>query len=74
MIRVEFIRALAQKEARDSRRYGVMEIAERVGVSRQTINLWMGQELQTVNLDTLDKMCAFLGCTPGELLEYVPES
>lgn len=73
MIRVNFIKSLAEKEARDSRRYLVMEIAEQVGVSRQTINLWMSGRLHTVNLDTLDKVCAFLGCTPGDLLEYVPD-
>jgi putative transcriptional regulator len=57
---------------RDITKIGVM--AERAGLNPKTISsLWNNNTLR-VDLSTLDALCEVLHCTPGDLLEYVPET
>lgn len=49
------------------------EMAERAGLSPQTVSgLWNNNTLR-VDLSTLNALCEALHCTPGDLLEYLPE-
>jgi putative transcriptional regulator len=49
------------------------EIAEFVGVSKQAVHLWLKDNAKSVRLDTLDKLCEFFNCEPGDLLVRVPD-
>lgn len=50
------------------------ELAEKAGLSPQTVSgLWNNNTLR-VDLATLDALCEVLHCTPGDLLEYLPET
>ena len=50
------------------------EMAEKAGLSSQTISgLWNNNTLR-VDLTTLNALCRTLQCQPGDLLEYVPDS
>lgn len=56
----------------DITKIGVM--AERAGLNFKTISaLWHNKTLR-VDLSTLNALCEALNCTPGDLLEYVPEA
>ena len=57
---------------RDITKIGVM--AERARLSPKTVSaLWNNHTLR-VDLSTLNALCEALNCTPGDLLEYVPEA
>lgn len=46
-------------------------LANRAGISSATMARLNSNKY--VSLEVLDKLCAVLGCQPGDLLEYVPE-
>lgn len=49
------------------------EMAEHAGLNFKTVSsLWNNNTLR-VDLSTLNALCEALNCTPGDLLEYVPE-
>jgi putative transcriptional regulator len=50
------------------------ELAERVGITEQNLSLLKSGKVKGVRFATLDAICRHLGCQPGDLLEYVPES
>jgi putative transcriptional regulator len=57
---------------RDITKIGVM--AERAGLNFKTVSgLWNNNVLR-IDLSTLNALCEALHCTPGDLLEYVPEA
>lgn len=57
---------------RDITKIGVM--AERAGLNIKTVSaLWNNNALR-IDLSTLNALCEALNCTPGDLLEYVPET
>jgi putative transcriptional regulator len=50
------------------------EMAERARLSPQTVSgIWNNNALR-IDLATLNALCEALHCTPGDLLEYVPEA
>jgi putative transcriptional regulator len=48
------------------------ELAEHVGITEQNISLLKSGKVRGVRFDTLARICAVLGCQPGDLLEYRP--
>lgn len=57
---------------RDILRIGVM--AERAGLSAQTVSGLWNNNVVRIDLSTLEALCEALNCTPGDLLEYTPET
>lgn len=49
------------------------ELAERVGVTVQTVSRPKTGKARAVRIDQLDAVCRELGCQPGDLLEYAPD-
>ena len=50
------------------------EMAARAGLSPQTVSgIWNNNALR-IDLSTLNALCEAVHCTPGDLLEYVPEA
>ena len=49
------------------------ELAEFVGITEQNISLIKTGRVKGMRFNTLEKMCEFLECQPGDLLEYVPD-
>ena len=54
------------------RKLKVAEVARATGLYRGTISLLYDETASKVDLETIDRLCAFLGVTVGELLEQVP--
>jgi putative transcriptional regulator len=50
------------------------DLAEHVGITEANMSLLKQGKVKGVRFDTLEKICAYLNCQPGELLLYEPES
>ena len=49
------------------------ELAEHVGITEANMSLLKQGKVKGVRFDTLEKICAFLDCQPGDILMFVPE-
>ena len=49
------------------------DLAEQVGITEQNISLLKSGKVKGVRFDTLEKICAALGCQPGDILEFRPD-
>lgn len=59
---------LAEKELRDGRKYTYRDIEEITKVDKNTIGLWVNGKIQRFDATTLDHLCKFLECKPGDLI------
>lgn len=50
------------------------DLAEAIGLSETNLSLLKQGHVKGVRFATLDAICRALDCTPGDLLEYRPES
>jgi len=50
------------------------ELAEHVGITEANLSLLKQGKVKGVRFETLEKICIFLDCQPGDLLVFVPES
>lgn len=48
-------------------------LAEYVGITEANLSLFKSGKVKGVRFETLEKICAYLNCQPGDLLQYVPE-
>ena len=46
------------------------ELAEYVGITEANLSLLKQGKVKGVRFDTLEKICEFLRCEPGDLLKY----
>jgi putative transcriptional regulator len=49
-------------------------IAELVGISESTLTGITSNRTKRTDYETLQKLCRFFNCTPGDILEYIPEN
>ncbi|BCD96107.1 helix-turn-helix domain-containing protein [Marinagarivorans cellulosilyticus] len=49
------------------------ELAEYVGITEQNISVFKSGKARGVRFSTLEKMCEFLQCQPGDLITFEPE-
>ena len=50
------------------------ELAEHVGITEANLSLLKQGKVKGVRFDTLEKICEYLRCQPGDLLRYDPGS
>ncbi|KRA75072.1 hypothetical protein ASD89_09895 [Caulobacter sp. Root656] len=48
-------------------------LARAIGVTEANLSLLKSGKVKGMKFDTLEAICAFLHCQPGDLLEYAPE-
>jgi putative transcriptional regulator len=46
------------------------DLAESVGITEQNLSLIKTGKVKGLRLSTLDAICKFLDCQPGDILEY----
>lgn len=46
------------------------DLAEFVGITEQNLSLIKTGKVKGIRLSTLDSICRFLDCQPGDILEY----
>ncbi|WP_300618580.1 helix-turn-helix transcriptional regulator [Dokdonella sp.] len=49
------------------------DLAEWVGITEANLSLLKQGKVKGVRFETLQRICAYLDCQPGDLLVYVPE-
>ena len=49
------------------------DLAQAVGITEQNLSLIKTGKIKGFRLATLDAICAFLACQPGDILEYKRE-
>lgn len=63
-----FIKLLAQKEAREGIRYSQRDIAKATKMSPAVVSRWMSGDIEGASLVTVRKLCEFLDCDIGDLI------
>ena len=48
------------------------DLAEHVGITEANMSLLKQGKVKGVRFDTLEKICAYLQCQPGDLLVFAP--
>ena len=46
------------------------QLAQRMGISETQLSLFRSGKVRGIRFATLARMCAVMGCAPGELLDY----
>ncbi|WP_421703952.1 helix-turn-helix domain-containing protein [Aliiroseovarius sp.] len=49
------------------------ELAQAIGLSETNLSLLKSGKVKGVRFASLDAICKYLDCQPGDILEYVPD-
>jgi putative transcriptional regulator len=49
------------------------DLAEYVGITEANVSLLKQGKVKGVRFDTLERICAFLQCQPGDILKYLED-
>lgn len=67
------LRELMAAQGRQMRRKVTYDLINReTGVSKNTLTRLANDRADLVAITTIDRLCAFFDCQPGDLLVYVP--
>jgi putative transcriptional regulator len=55
------------------RRVRSNELARAIGITESNLSLLKSGKVRGVRFSTLEAICAYLDCQPGDILEYQPE-
>ncbi len=68
LIKCHLSRIMGEKKLR------IADVARAIGVHRNAITLLYEETATRVDMDTIDKLCAFLDCGIQDLFEYIADS
>ena len=54
------------------RKMKAKDLAERVGITEANLSLLRQGKVKGMRFDTLEAICTYLKCEPGDLLKFVP--
>ncbi len=66
--------AVKLDELLHERRMTLTELAERIDITLANLSILKTGKARAVRFSTLEAICGALGCQPGDILEFVPES
>lgn len=49
------------------------ELAEAIGITEQNLSILKTGKAKAIRVSTIDAICRYLSCQPGDILEYKPE-
>ncbi len=49
------------------------DLAAAIGITESNLSLLKGGHVRGVRFATLEAICRFLDCQPGDILEYIPK-
>jgi putative transcriptional regulator len=55
------------------RRMKLTELAEATGIALNNLSVLKTNKARAIRFSTLNSICKALNCTPGDLLEYIPD-
>jgi putative transcriptional regulator len=73
MIRILLIKQLDEKAFKEKRRITLSEVSEKTGISRATLTRIANVPGNVTNTDTINALCKYFECQPGELLMYIED-
>lgn len=73
MIRIHFRQHLDDKSFRERRRISIDEVCAVTGLSRPTVSRIANTPGYVTTTDTIERLCRYFGCAPGDLLSLVDE-
>ncbi|MEW5882351.1 MAG: helix-turn-helix transcriptional regulator [Pseudomonadota bacterium] len=56
------------------RKLKIADVARETGLHRNTITLLDQETASRIDLDAIDRLCAYFNVSVGELFEFVPEN
>ena len=56
------------------RRMKLKDLAEATGLAVNNLSILKTNKARAIRFSTLNSLCKVLNCTPGDLLEYIPET
>ncbi len=56
------------------RRMKLVELAEKTGLAVNNLSILKTNNARAIRFSTLNVLCKTLNCTPGELIEYLPDA
>jgi putative transcriptional regulator len=57
-----------------ARRMTLTQLAEHVGITLANLSILKTGKARAIRFSTLEALCEALGCQPGDLLEFKPDS
>ena len=66
--------AVKLDELLHERRMTLTELAERIDITLANLSILKTGKARAIRFSTLEAICGALGCQPGDMLEFVPES
>lgn len=73
MIRFHLAKLMADKGFAERRRLELGDISEATGIHRSTLSRVLNRPGVNLTADNMSRLCAYFGCSLGELAEYVPD-
>jgi putative transcriptional regulator len=73
-VKNRLVALIGEKQAKTNQKVSTTDVAEAVGLSRQAMHRWVQNEITSYPADTLDKLCQFFDCQPGDILFYEPDA
>lgn len=55
------------------RRLKMSDVVKNTGLAKATVHNLYHDRVGKVDYHVMDKLCSYLNCQPGDLLEYVPD-
>ena len=55
------------------RRMKLKDLAEATGIALNNLSILKTNKARAIRFSTLNSLCKALNCTPGDLLEYIPD-
>jgi putative transcriptional regulator len=56
------------------KRMKLKDLAEATGLAVNNLSILKTNKARAIRFSTLNSLCKVLNCTPGDLIEYVPET
>ena len=74
MIQSRLRELVAAKGRRERRRITYDDIRTQTGVNKNTLTRLANDRADLVAISTIDRLCAYFDCQPGDLLIYLPDT
>ena len=73
MIRLLVKKLLDDKSFKDKKKITLNQVSQETGISRATLNRIVNNPGYNTNTDSINALCKYFQCSPGELIEYIAD-
>ena len=56
------------------KRMKLKELSEATGISVNNLSILKTNKARAIRFSTLNELCKALGCSPGDLIEFIPDT